>query len=181
MFEILRRLFWGAYFNNYISEFMKIKFSRSGRIVTRLPIIVGAYMSSSRNFLLRYAPDYTPLPHPPPARSLCSLAKIAPPNVLAHYATGAPPPPNALTHGTPLCGSDCNIEFDIYWKNFCSSPASFDITFVVKIFMVDCPSLNLGNSVKNICAKFRPWAIQSSLHAQCKSVALNMLDDTKHS
>ena len=81
-------------------------------------------MSSSRNFLLRYAPDCkfsspkmkklltvggggdTPLPHPPPARSLRSLAKIAPPNVLAHYATGAPPPPNALTHSTPLVRSD---------------------------------------------------------------------------
>ena len=49
----------------------------------------------------RYAPDCTfssrkmkklpsvgaPLPHPPPARSLRSLAKIVPPpNVLAHYA-----------------------------------------------------------------------------------------------
>ena len=32
----------------------------------------------------------SPLPHRPPARSLRSLAKIAPPNVLAHYATGAP-------------------------------------------------------------------------------------------
>ena len=61
-------------------------------------------MSSSLNFLLRYATDCTfssrkmkkfptvgggnpPVPHPPPARSLRSLAKIAPPNVLAHYAT----------------------------------------------------------------------------------------------
>ena len=41
----------------------------------------------------------------PRAWSLRSLAKIAPPNVLAHYATARcppPPPPNALTYGTPL-------------------------------------------------------------------------------
>ena len=84
-------------------------------------------MSSSRNFLLRYAPDCifssrkmkklltvgggTPPPTSSPrsvatlprAWSLRSLAKIAPPNVLAHYATGPPPPPqNTLTNGTPL-------------------------------------------------------------------------------
>ena len=56
-------------------------------------------MSSSLNFLLRYAPDCTfssrkmkmlptvgggnPPPTPCPARSLSSLAKIAPPNVLS--------------------------------------------------------------------------------------------------
>ena len=38
---------------------------------------------------LPWGREDTPLPHPPPARSLRSLAKIVPPppNVLAHYAT----------------------------------------------------------------------------------------------
>ena len=31
-----------------------------------------------------------------------------------------------------------------------TSPASFDTTFVGKMFMVDCPSLKLGNSVQHL-------------------------------
>ena len=75
------------YFHNYVSEFLKkIPFSRSVESWHAYPYI----MSSSQNFLLRYAPDCTfqaknenapyrgslgghPLPHPPPARSLRSL------------------------------------------------------------------------------------------------------------
>ena len=72
-------------------------------------------MSSSQNFLLRYAPDCTfssqkwksSLPseggHPPPTPSyryaplvlsrFAPLQRLRPRNVLAHYATGCPPPP----------------------------------------------------------------------------------------
>ena len=46
------------------------------------------------------------------------------------------------------CGTENNIEFDIYNIGRITSPASFDTTFVGEIFMVDCPSLKLGNSVK---------------------------------
>ena len=35
-----------------------------------------------------------------------------------------------------------------YYMGRITSPASFDTTFVGKNFMVDCPSLKLGNSVK---------------------------------
>ena len=81
-------------------------------------------MSSSRNFLLRYAPDCTFSSrkmkklltvgggHPPPAaRSLRSLGlgRFAPSQRLRPKCFGSiitplvpPPPPNALTHGTPL-------------------------------------------------------------------------------
>ena len=66
-------------------------------------------MSSSRNFLLRYAPDcaFSSRKITPPSHTLPPLCRYAPsqrlrpPNVLAHYAT-ARCPPNALTHGTPL-------------------------------------------------------------------------------
>ena len=99
--KILRRLFWGAYFHNYVFEFMKKKNSFPGQSNRdTLTHIVHVTMSSSRNFLLRYAPDctfqdeklksslpseggdtpLTPLPHPPPARSLRSfgLGRFAP-------------------------------------------------------------------------------------------------------
>ena len=46
----------------------------------------------------------TPLPDPPPAPSLRSLAFVT-------FPLGAPPPPNALTHGTPL-GTN-NMEGDL--------------------------------------------------------------------
>ena len=96
MFEILRRLFWGAYFHKIICFRVHEKHTLFpvGRIVTRLPIIV---WSSSPNFLLRYAPDCTfppPTPSPrsvatlPRAWSLRSLCKdCAPPPNAAHYAT----------------------------------------------------------------------------------------------
>ena len=80
--------------HNYVSEFLKKTFSRSVESWHAYPAVVKS------NFLLRYAPDCTfssrkmkKLPivggghPPPPARSLRSLAKIVPPNCLAHYAT----------------------------------------------------------------------------------------------
>ena len=98
VFEILRRLFWGAYLHNYVSEFMK---------KCPFPPVESWHacrMSSSRNFLLRYAPDCTfssrkmkKLPivggETPPSHTLPPLPRFAPRKdwapifFLAHYAT----------------------------------------------------------------------------------------------
>ena len=51
----------------------------------------------------------TPLPDPPPARSLRSLAFVT-------FPLGTPPPPNALTHGTPLFGITSRTQ--IMYLNF---------------------------------------------------------------
>ena len=40
------------------------------------------------------------------------------------------------------------ITSNLTYMGRITSPASFDTTFVGKMFMVDCPSLRLGNSVK---------------------------------
>ena len=102
------KLFWGEYFHKYVSAFLKIPFSRSVESWHAYQYSI----SSTRNFLLRYmyAPDGTfssrkmkklptvggtPLPYPPPARSLRSLGlgrfapsqRLCPPkkkNVLRH-------------------------------------------------------------------------------------------------
>ena len=90
MFEILRRLFWGAYFHKYVSAFLKKKtIFPVGRIVTPFAHIARRQFEISFVGMPQIAhfqvekmkklPTVgggggdTALPHPPPARSLRSL------------------------------------------------------------------------------------------------------------
>ena len=51
MFEILRRLFWGAYLHKYVSAFLKYTLFPVGRIVTRLPILYSTCRQVEISFL----------------------------------------------------------------------------------------------------------------------------------
>ena len=43
---------------------------------------------------------------------------------------------------------ELKITLNLTYMGRITSPVSFDTTYVGKIFMVDCPGLKLGNSVK---------------------------------
>ena len=74
MFEILRRLFWGAYFHICFRVLKKIPFSRS--VKSKFPSLVcpRLHIFKLKNEKAPYrGRGDTPLPHPAPARSLRSL------------------------------------------------------------------------------------------------------------